>query len=92
MLVSVFAGGLVMGACQKSVEERYRFFSYGDFMLLAELRVKLAGLAKHAALPLLFGEPYRREGTHKVAANYVSASQVADYEVYRRLFVCRSRP
>ena len=35
MLVSAFAGqGLVMEAYRKAVEERYRFFSYGDCMLL----------------------------------------------------------
>ncbi len=35
MLVSAFAGkDLVMEAYQKAVEERYRFFSYGDCMLL----------------------------------------------------------
>ena len=36
MLVSAFAGKeLVMEAYRKAVEERYRFFSYGDCMLLA---------------------------------------------------------
>ena len=35
MLVSAFAGqGLVIEAYRKAVEERYRFFSYGDCMLL----------------------------------------------------------
>jgi S-adenosylmethionine:tRNA ribosyltransferase-isomerase len=35
MLVSAFAGQeLVMEAYRKAVEERYRFFSYGDCMLL----------------------------------------------------------
>jgi S-adenosylmethionine:tRNA ribosyltransferase-isomerase len=35
MLVSAFAGtGLVLEAYRKAVEERYRFFSYGDCMLL----------------------------------------------------------
>ena len=35
MLVSAFAGReLVMEAYRKAVEERYRFFSYGDCMLL----------------------------------------------------------
>jgi S-adenosylmethionine:tRNA ribosyltransferase-isomerase len=35
MLVSAFAGKeLAMEAYQKAVGERYRFFSYGDCMLL----------------------------------------------------------
>lgn len=35
MLVSAFAGhGLVMDAYKKAVEENYRFFSYGDAMLI----------------------------------------------------------
>jgi S-adenosylmethionine:tRNA ribosyltransferase-isomerase len=35
MLVSAFAGrGLVLEAYRKAVEERYRFYSYGDCMLL----------------------------------------------------------
>ena len=37
MLVSAFAGKeLVMEAYRKAVEERYRFFSYGDCMLLVD--------------------------------------------------------
>ncbi len=35
MLVSAFAGkDLVMEAYRQAVEQRYRFFSYGDCMLL----------------------------------------------------------
>jgi S-adenosylmethionine:tRNA ribosyltransferase-isomerase len=35
MLVSAFAGHeLIMEAYAKAVEERYRFFSYGDCMLM----------------------------------------------------------
>ena len=35
MLVSAFAGrGNILGAYRKAVEERYRFFSYGDCMLI----------------------------------------------------------
>ncbi|MDR3237707.1 MAG: tRNA preQ1(34) S-adenosylmethionine ribosyltransferase-isomerase QueA [Spirochaetia bacterium] len=36
MLVSAFAGcGLIMEAYKKAVEERYRFFSYGDAMFIS---------------------------------------------------------
>ncbi|OPZ57119.1 MAG: S-adenosylmethionine:tRNA ribosyltransferase-isomerase [Synergistetes bacterium ADurb.Bin520] len=36
MLVSAFAGyDRVMGAYRKAVEERYRFFSFGDAMFIA---------------------------------------------------------
>jgi S-adenosylmethionine:tRNA ribosyltransferase-isomerase len=35
MLVSAFAGrDLIMQAYQEAVRERYRFFSYGDCMLI----------------------------------------------------------
>ncbi len=36
MLVSAFAGrDLIFQAYQQAIEERYRFFSFGDAMLLA---------------------------------------------------------
>jgi S-adenosylmethionine:tRNA ribosyltransferase-isomerase len=35
MLVSAFAGrDLIMDAYQQAIDEKYRFFSYGDAMLL----------------------------------------------------------
>jgi S-adenosylmethionine:tRNA ribosyltransferase-isomerase len=35
MLVSAFAGKeLIMNAYQKAIDERYRFFSFGDAMFL----------------------------------------------------------
>jgi S-adenosylmethionine:tRNA ribosyltransferase-isomerase len=35
MLVSALAGhGLIMSAYQKAVSEKYRFFSFGDCMLI----------------------------------------------------------
>jgi S-adenosylmethionine:tRNA ribosyltransferase-isomerase len=40
MLVSAFAGtALIQQAYQQAVDERYRFFSYGDAMLIESKKV-----------------------------------------------------
>jgi S-adenosylmethionine:tRNA ribosyltransferase-isomerase len=47
MLVSAFAGReLILGAYQHAVAERYRFYSYGDCMLIVWRRPGVVSVAR----------------------------------------------